>query len=172
MDVLYADLINIEWQQVVYIARRLKMNTKEKTAFRKYTSLFLAFLVIAVSLLLVSCTQKEPVSVKESADSVVISVKNGDISDKGALSLLDYMNRLKDRGELTFTIDNGMITSVNGIKNADKYWMLYTSDAENSNPAWGTVEYEGKEYSSASLGAKELMLKPDTLYIWVYKAVN
>ena len=148
------------------------MNIKDKINFKKYISFFLVLTVLVCSALFASCAKKETVSVKGTDDIVVIYVKAGDISDDGALSLLDYMNRLKDRGELTFTIDNGMITSVNGIKNADKYWMLYTSDPDNSNPAWGTVEYEGKEYASASLGAKELMLKPDNLYIWVYKAVN
>jgi hypothetical protein len=50
--------------------------------------------------------------------------------------------------------------------------MLYTSDAENSNSAWGTVEYDGKEYGSAVSGAETLKIKADQLYIWVYQSFN
>jgi hypothetical protein len=48
--------------------------------------------------------------------------------------------------------------------------MLYTSDAENANNAWGTVEYEGVEYGSAISGAETLKIKADQMYIWVFKS--
>jgi hypothetical protein len=48
--------------------------------------------------------------------------------------------------------------------------MLYTSDAENANASWGTVEYESKQYGSAVSGAETLKIKADQLYIWVYKS--
>ena len=66
-----------------------------------------------------------------------------------------------------------MIKSINGIENPADYsscWMLYTSDAENANASWGTVEYEGAEYGSAISGAEVLKIKPDQLYIWVFKS--
>jgi hypothetical protein len=68
-----------------------------------------------------------------------------------------------------------MITSINGIENPADYsscWMLYTSDEDNANAAWGTVEYEGKEYGSAISGAETLKIKADKLYIWVYKSFS
>ena len=89
--------------------------------------------------------------------------------------LIDYMNKLVSEGELTCKISNGMITSINGIENPADYsscWMLYTSDEDNANAAWGTAEYQGKEYGSAISGAETLKIKPDQLYIWVYKSIN
>jgi hypothetical protein len=50
--------------------------------------------------------------------------------------------------------------------------MLYTSDADNANSAWGIVEYEGTEYGSAISGAETLKLKPDQLYIWVFQSFS
>ena len=38
-----------------------------------------------------------------------------DITD--TTTLVDYMNSLKDDGQLTFEINNGMVSSVNGIDN-------------------------------------------------------
>ena len=95
------------------------------------------------------------------------------MGDKTDMVLIDYMQQLKDKGELEFAIENGMIKSINGIDNPADYsscWMLYTSDGENSNAAWGTVEYEGKEYGSAVSGAETLTIKADQLYIWVFQS--
>ena len=51
------------------------------------------------------------------------------------------------------------------------YWMLYTDDSENSNTAWGQIEYDGKIYGSAALGAGELVIKDGLTYIWYYQAL-
>jgi len=83
------------------------------------------------------------------------------------------MNQLVQKGELTCTIKDGMVTSINGIDNPVDYsscWMLYTSDTENANSTWGTVEYEGVEYGSAISGAEKLKIKADQLYIWVFQS--
>ena len=48
--------------------------------------------------------------------------------------------------------------------------MLYTDDSENSNTAWGQIEYDGKIYGSAALGAGELVIKDGLTYIWYYQA--
>ena len=48
--------------------------------------------------------------------------------------------------------------------------MLYTSDSENANEAWGIVEYEGKNYGSATLGAESLPVKSGAIYIWWYQS--
>lgn len=87
-------------------------------------------------------------------------------------TLLAYMEQLQKEGEFTFEKENGMVTSVNGKKNDTDYnpcWMLYTSDTENSNGAWGSVEYGGKVYNSASLGMESLLVKNGETYIWWYQ---
>ena len=91
-----------------------------------------------------------------------------DITD--TTTLVDYMNSLKDDGQLTFEINNGMVSSVNGIDNPADWsscWMLYTSDSDSSNTAWGTIEYNGDVYGSAVLGAESLIIKDGCMYIWV-----
>ena len=146
------------------------MNTKN--FFGKYISLFLILAIFSCLAFLVSCADKtENISVEKAEGSLVISVGEDELSD-GDISLLDHMKKLEEKGEFTFTVSDGMITSIDGVENTDKYWMLYTSDTDNSNSAWGTVTHDGNTYSSASCGAKELILKPDHTYIWLYKAVN
>ena len=129
-------------------------------------------MVITCTMLLTGC-KSEPLVIKDSDTCIVIKVTQESMGDKTDLALIDYMQQLKDKGELDFTIENGMIKSVNGIENPADYsscWMLYTSDGENSNSAWGIVEYEGKEYGSAVSGAESLTIKPDQLYIWVFQS--
>ena len=94
---------------------------------------------------------------------------------KTDMLLIDYMNELAKDGKMTCKISDGMVTSINDIDNPADFsscWMLYTSDAENSNTAWGTVEYDGKEYGSAVSGAETLKIKADQLYIWVYQSFS
>ena len=158
--------------QVVKNIWRIIMNTSDKRTLKKYTSIMLVCLMLACSFFLAACAKEEPLSIHSSENNIVISVTEEDLSNEGEVKLLDYMNELKNRKELDFTIDDGMVTSINGIKNTDKYWMLHTSDVENSNFSWGTVEYDGKKYGSAVCGAKDLTLKPNHYYIWVYKAVS
>ena len=91
---------------------------------------------------------------------------------EGEITLSAYMDELQKEGEITFIKSGGMLVSVNGKANDSDYnpcWMLYTSDAENSNFAWGSVEYQGKVYLSASLGMDELIVKNGETYIWWYQ---
>lgn len=132
--------------------------------------LFLVLAMCASVFLLTGC-QSEKLVIKDS-DTYIVVKTPGETKD---MVLMDYMQTLKDQGELEFVIQNGMITSINGIDNPADYsscWMLYTSDADNANAAWGTVEYEGKEYGSAVSGAEALKIKPNQLYIWVYKSFS
>lgn len=130
-----------------------------------------------VSLVLVLCfacsifagCSSEPVVIKDSETCIVIS------ADKDAASLLDYMAELKNKGQLDYTVENGMVMSVNGIENPADFsscWMLYTSDAENASEMYGTVEYNGKIYGSAVVGAETLAVKEGQLYIWVFKSFS
>jgi hypothetical protein len=138
----------------------------------KRLSCLLVALLLACSMLLVGC-QKEPIVIKDSDTYIVIKTNQKTLEGNPDMLLIDYMNELAQKGELSCTIADGMITSINGIENPADYsscWMLYTSDAENANAAWGTVEYEGVEYGSAISGAETLKIKPDQLYIWVFKS--
>lgn len=86
-------------------------------------------------------------------------------------TVLDAMDFLKENNQLSYEIKDGMISSINGKKNAADFsscWMLYTTDEEMSNTAWGTVEYNGKTIASATLGAEALLVEAGELYVWAY----
>ena len=139
---------------------------------KKLVSFLLAVTLLAGVLMLSGC-KKEPLVIKDSDTYIVIKTTQEAMDGKTDMFLIGYMKILKEKGELEFEIANGMITSINGIDNPADFsscWMLYTSDEELSNVAWGTVEYEGKEYNSAVSGAETLKIKPDQLYIWVFKS--
>ena len=143
-----------------------------KNTTKRLSSLFLV-LLLALSVLLPGCKKNEPLIIKDSDTFIVLKITPEVLEGKENQYLIDYMNELSNKGELACTISNGMITSINGIENPSDFsscWMLYTSDAENSNTAWGTVEYEGVEYGSAISGAETLKLKADVIYIWVYQS--
>lgn len=155
-----------------------------KNTMKKSLSLLLVLLMTCV-LLLPGCQQGPLVIETPEADPetnliitedhVIIKITQEALNGATDMTLMDYMETLKAGGELEFTVSDGMITSINGIENPADYsscWMLYTSDEDNANKAWGTVEYEGKEYGSAISGAETLKIKADQLYIWVYKSFN
>ena len=132
----------------------------------------LMVLVIVVGL---TACKNEKLVIKDSDTYIVVKTTEQAMDGATDMTLMDYMTKLKEKGDLEFTISDGMITSINGIDNPVDYsscWMLYTSDADNANASWGTVEYEGKEYGSAISGAETLMIKADQLYIWVYKSFS
>ena len=141
---------------------------------KKVFSLFVGVLVIVVGLFsFVGCSSKEPLVIKESDTYIVINVSNEQMDIADTTTLVDYMNSLKDDGQLTFGINNGMVSSVNGIDNPADWsscWMLYTSDTDNANSAWGTIEYNGNVYGSAVLGAESLIIKDGCMYIWVFQS--
>lgn len=138
----------------------------------------LAFLLAAMtlmSILLLAGCKSEPLVIKESDTCIVLKVTEEAIGGKKDMLLIDYMDQLVKDGKMTCTIQNGMITSINGIDNPADFsscWMLYTSDEENANAAWGTVDFEGKQYGSAISGAETLKIKAGQLYIWVFKSFS
>ena len=147
---------------------------------KKILSCLLAMLILASTMLMTGCNgepiiKNDPLVIKDSDTCIVIKTTQEIIGDKADMLLIDYMEILKGKGQLEFTVANGMITSINGIDNPADYsscWMLYTSDATMSNASWGTVEYDGKQYGSAVSGAETLTIKPDQLYIWVFKSFS
>lgn len=92
-------------------------------------------------------------------------------SQIGEATLIDYMERARLNGGFSFEMKDGMVTSINGKANTADFsgcWMLYTSDVEFSNTAWGTVEYGEKTLGSAIVGAEELPTKVNEIYLWEY----
>ena len=149
------------------------MNKNKNTIinFKRIMSALLSVIMICGALSLTSCSKEEPIVIKESETCIIIKT-NAEAPD---VSLIDYMASLKEKGDLEFEVQNSMVTSINGIENPADYskcWMLYTSDSENANAAWGTVEYDETVYGSAIVGAEALKIKPNNLYIWVFKSFN
>ena len=139
---------------------------------KKILSCLLAVVILVGTMLLAGC-KSEPLVIKDSDTYIVIKTPQEAVGDKTDMLLIEYMETLKEKGQLEFKVENGMITSINGIDNPADFsscWMLYTSDEANANASWGTVEYEGKQYGSAVSGAETLKIKADQLYIWVYKS--
>ncbi len=135
----------------------------------------LLIMVMLLGLMSLAGCQREPFAVGESESCVVIKTTEKELGGNTEMLLIDYMAELKTKGELDYTTKNGMVNAINGIETpADfsKSWMLYTSDEDSANAAWGTIKYEGKKYGSAVLGAETLKLKPEHLYIWVFKDVE
>ena len=86
-------------------------------------------------------------------------------------TLLSVMEELQAAGELSFAVSDGMIVELNGTKQTPpKSWILYTSDKENANEQWGTLEYEGEVLGSAALGVGQLAVKEGCLYIWAFES--
>ena len=133
---------------------------------RKIISFFtLLFTISLTTCLMVGCKKD---AVKLDGDYVVITAT----ADADGKSLLLFMEQLKEKDELRFEMSDGMVVSIDGKQNASDFsscWMLYTSDSENANNAWGIVEYDGKEYGSATFGAEQLIVKEGAIYIWWYQ---
>ena len=142
-----------------------------KNTTKRLSCLF-AVLLLVCTLLLPGC-KAEPLVIKDSDTFIVLKITQDALDGKTDMLLIDYMKELAANGELACTVSDGMITSINGIENPADFsscWMLYTSDTENANSAWGTVVYEGVEYGSAISGAEVLKIKADQLYIWVFQS--
>ena len=134
---------------------------------------FLSILLVAVALFcLLSCGGGEvKCTLAEMSETrVVISVEETD--GKGTLlSCMEYLG--EENSSSTYDFSIGMLTAINGKSNdavANQYWMLYTSDGEMANTAWGSVEYEGKTLGSAIIGAEVLIVKEGETYVWVYQS--
>ena len=134
---------------------------------RKILSLLLAVVALFC---MVACGGKGKVAcavADKTETRVVITVSE---ATDGA-TVLDCMEFLQEEGEIFYKISGTMVTEINGKANTADFsgcWMLYTSDAEMSNAEWGTVEYDGKTFGSAILGADALTVTVGEIYIWEY----
>ncbi|MGN0807407.1 MAG: hypothetical protein ACI4MN_03040 [Candidatus Coproplasma sp.] len=139
-----------------------------KNLKKSWIALLLCLVAAAFGVYFVGCSKKDGYANTEvSATDKVVAITIVEASQN--TSLLNAMECAQDEEKLTFTISDGMVTSINGTANANNcYWMLYTSDAENANTAWGTYVYEGQEFGSSVLGAESLTVKVGCIYVWVY----
>ena len=127
---------------------------------RKVSVLFVVLIFFMTLCLGVVACQKGEVQ------DVVIMVEN---ATQGQ-TLLSYMQELQEENKISFVLQNGMVTKINGTSNAvSSYWMLYTTDVENANTAWGTYEYNGQTLGSAISGAETLIVKNGETYVWTYQ---
>ena len=146
-----------------------------------------------LSLLLVACcmgasscalfSENEKVIVSDSIDGANMATIEVSTDDMVAIRVLDIyadetllnvMVELKSRGLIDFDLNQGMmVTSINGKANPADWsycWMLYTSDTEMANNAWGEVEYQGEKLGSAVVGADFLPAVEGEVYVWYYQS--
>ena len=88
-----------------------------------------ALLLVAVlaGMLSLSGCKSEPLVIKESDTCIVLKVTKEVVSGSTDMVLIDYMDQLVKEGKLTCTIENGMVTSINGIDNPADFsscWIL------------------------------------------------
>ncbi len=137
-----------------------------KKLFTVYAAVLLAVSAAAFA----ACAPRTPATVTLGENAVLITPSSEVLGITAETTLADYMDELVSRNELEYQAADGMITSINGkAQEGSSYWMLYTDDAENSNADWGTAEYEGKTYLSATLGYGLLPIKEGCTYIWLYQ---
>ena len=99
--------------------------------------------------------------------------------DFATISLLDYLSALAEEETITFTIEDGMITSVNGTENVTEltsgsYWMIYSDLTEMdgviyADPAYGTYSYGEATLASCSYGAESMPVVGGHTYALVYE---
>jgi hypothetical protein len=106
--------------------------------------------------------------VENGENRVVISVTETD----GKCTMLDCMEKLAEtEADFSYAFSGGMVTQVNGVQNAADYskcWMVYTSDSEMANAAWGTIDYNGATLGSAVVGADALTVITGEIYVLEY----
>ncbi len=143
----------------------------------KRKSFFTLFLVLVFPMCFFACGKKGNVNVDKitlsvgaTEEYVAIFVEEDAVGDN--VTVLTVMNALKEAGKLSYVEAGGMITEINGKKNAASFnpcWMLYTSDTEMANTEWGTYTYAETTLGSAILGADVLTVKGGETYVWVYQ---
>ena len=142
---------------------------------RKTVSLLSLILSVVFALGAASCgsfdgDEKAIIASVERKEDTMVAIKVEKVEDNAML--IEVMEYLQEENALAFEVSGGMVISINGKANAADWsasWMLYTSDEEMSNTAWGTYEYEGQTLGSAIVGAEALPVADGEVYIWSYQ---
>ncbi len=139
--------------------------------------------VLLLTLFLVACTpgtgddaRSYPVT-ENTAELVVFTAPD----DLETISLKEYLDGLAAAGMLTYTIADGMITSLNGTENitgaaGGSYWMIYCDLLEKdgviyADPAY-SYSYNGLTLASSSYGAEGLPVLAGYTYALVYEEMS
>ncbi len=139
---------------------------KEKL-MKKLLTILTSVLAVFVCCFVAACGDKAPIKADENTVIITATDSSYDFNNK---TLKEFMDYLQDNQEFTYSVNNGMVTTINGKSNTlNSFWMLYTSDSQNANQDWGTFEYEDSVYGSAISGAEELIVKEGCIYIWAYQ---
>ena len=145
---------------------------------RKLCILLSLFCFTTASLALMSgCNKETSASVSadsfsctlESATETLIVVKVE--KTVGEETLADALALLQENGALTYKIENGMLSSLNGKTNAADFsscWMVYSSDKEFTDTSWGTVSYKDMRLGSTIVGVEALPLTDGEYYAFSY----
>ena len=142
-----------------------------KKILKTITTLIMATLMTVT----IGCKGNGTLVIKESDTYIVITASNEQMQITNDTTLVDYMNSLKEDGKLEFEMSGGMVVSINGIANPADWsscWMFYTSDEDNANYAWGTIEYKSNLYGSTMYGAEKLKVKDGCMYILVFQSFS
>ena len=137
---------------------------------RKLLALIVALATITMAFMLTACGKTK---FDKDKNELAITVTDSVMEITAETILEDYMKKLQSKEEISFkgTVDSvyGLyITEINGVKaGVSEAWMLYTTDAANSNSEWGSYEYDGKTLGSATLGVSNLIIKNGETYVWV-----
>ncbi len=140
---------------------------------KKLTKILSVLVVVALlvsAFALVACTKKSYVQKTETG--VFFTVDSDIMPSVEGKHLIDYLKALQEKGELTYKASQGsygsFLEEVNGITadaSKGEYWFIYSDDEENTTPAWGEYEYEGKKYYSTNFGLDDQPLKAGASYI-------
>lgn len=139
--------------------------------------------ILLLTLFLVACTpsagddaRSYPVT-ENTAELVVFTAPD----DLEPISLKEYLDGLTAAGTLTYTIADGMITSLNGTENVTgaaggSYWMIYCDLLEKdgviyADPAY-SYSYNGLALASSSYGAEGLPVLAGYTYALVYEEMS
>ena len=131
-------------------------------------------LIAIATCLFVALTACGPKYVQQTDTEVYFTVNSKVMKDVTGKKLVDYMDALVAKKELTYsapvTGSYAMLVTLND-RTADaaknEYWFIYSDDEEYSNETWGTYEMNGKTYKSTTLGITDLPIKEGKTYIFV-----
>jgi len=104
-------------------------------------------------------------------ENYVIINADADYYSINKTTLSSYMEQLKSDGVIDYTVSDGMLSSLNGVSNAQDWsncWMLYSNDPDVVNTTYGTYDIDGVTYTSAAVGMDILPIKDGYKYVWIY----
>lgn len=137
---------------------------------KKLTKIIVVIMIAVFALCAFACGEEGKVTL------VVIGEENKvyqiDTTGKELSTLKDLMDYLVENEEFSYEEMSGFVNSVNGKNpSSTEFWGIYTDLELNDIPyydsSWGTADYDGKSYGSASKGITELPLSGGATYIFM-----